>query len=157
MQLFYLQLEASCLQWSVFTYSCAWEFFYLQLERFYLELQLLLTSQVFCLQWDSGKVHLISTLTDCKQSVPVERVCFSVLDFTANLPELALLPGSCQGKTLSKPLHKGLLELDKGQLVVRVGRGDLVVWRGDAGCLGTWGPLRNKTTSDILRQNNAWM
>ena len=29
---FCLQLAASCLQWSFFTYSCAWELFYLQSE-----------------------------------------------------------------------------------------------------------------------------
>ena len=47
----FLQLEASCLQWSFFTYS--WQF------------------QLFCLQlalFDyKGKVHLIRALRDCKQ------------------------------------------------------------------------------------------
>ena len=37
MQLFCLQLEASCLQLSFFAYSCVFELFYLQLELFCLQ------------------------------------------------------------------------------------------------------------------------
>ena len=42
-----LQLEASCLQWSFFTYSCVWELSYLQLELFAYNLSFLLTVEVF--------------------------------------------------------------------------------------------------------------
>ena len=62
----YLQLEASCLQWSFFTCNRVWELFCLHFERFYLQLELL------CLQVKlfaySGKVLLlISCSMDCKQ------------------------------------------------------------------------------------------
>ena len=51
MRLFCLQLEAPCLQLSFSTYSCVLELFCLQLIFFAY----------------SGKVRVISTLTDCKQ------------------------------------------------------------------------------------------
>ena len=65
MRHFCLQLEASCLQWSFFTYSDSWEHFWLQFELFKLHFELL------CLQLSlfaySGKVCLRSTSVHCKQ------------------------------------------------------------------------------------------
>ena len=54
MQLFCLQLEASCLKWSFFTYSWQISDFLLQLEPFLLTiLAFLLTIELPCLQWES--------------------------------------------------------------------------------------------------------
>ena len=68
---FCLQLEASCLQWSFFTYSCVLELFCLQLEPFLLTVgafclayswSFLLTVKLLCLQWleipDEAEVKL---------------------------------------------------------------------------------------------------
>ena len=76
MQLFCLQLEASCLQWSFLTYSRVWKLVTLQPKFLYLHLKLLYLQALFvylqlklsCLHKPySGKVRLVSTLTDCKQ------------------------------------------------------------------------------------------
>ena len=65
MQLFGLQLEASSLQWSFFTYSCVWELFCLHFELLYLQFELYqLQLKLFAY---SGKVLLISSSMDCKQ------------------------------------------------------------------------------------------
>ena len=66
MQLFCLQLEASCLQGSFFTYTCVWELFCLQLELCCLQFGLFgLQLELFYLQWESvSNKHL----TDSKQN-----------------------------------------------------------------------------------------
>ena len=63
MQLFCLQLEASCLQWSFFTYNHVWELVFF-VEAFY-SFSFFTYSFSFCAY--SGKLGLISTLTDRKQ------------------------------------------------------------------------------------------
>ena len=64
MQLFCLQLEASCLQWGFFTYN--WHFtFHLQLELFACILTFLLTIGASFAY--SGKLRPIRALRDCKQ------------------------------------------------------------------------------------------
>ena len=66
MQLFCLQLEASCLQLSFFACTCFWEHFLLTIWALLLTIGVfLLTDEVFFTY--SGKIHLISTYKDCKQ------------------------------------------------------------------------------------------
>ena len=64
-QLFCLQLEACCSQWSFFTYSWQFSLFAYNWSFFAYNFRFLLTiAAVFCY---SGKVRLISALRDCKQ------------------------------------------------------------------------------------------
>ena len=59
MQLFCLQLEASCLQLSFFAYNCVWELFCLQLELLLTIRAFLLTIEPLCLQPECvSKIHL---------------------------------------------------------------------------------------------------
>ena len=65
MQLIYLQLEASCLQWSFLLTVDKFSFCYSQLELFCLQLELFgLQLELFAY---SGKARLIRALRDCKQ------------------------------------------------------------------------------------------
>ena len=64
MQLFCLQLEASCLQSGFFACSGAWELFCLQLQLFSYSSSLLLTIEAFYLQWvRASNKHLKETVS----------------------------------------------------------------------------------------------
>ena len=63
-QLLCLQLEASYLQWSFFSYSPVWELFYLRLEFFPYNWSFFPHNWIFFAY--NGKVPLRSTFMDCK-------------------------------------------------------------------------------------------
>ena len=59
MQLFCLQLEASCLQLSFFAYNCVWELFAYNLSFLLTVPAFLLTIELLCLQGERvSKKHL---------------------------------------------------------------------------------------------------
>ena len=65
---FCLQFEASCLQWSLFTYSCVWELFCLQFELFCLQLKLFAyNDEIMSNKHLNG---LQAEKLNCKQKVP---------------------------------------------------------------------------------------
>ena len=84
MQLFCLQLEASCLQLSFFAYSCAWELFCLQLELLYLQLKLFYSQLSFFAY--NGKVCLRQRRKQRTLPPPKEDLLENFSGLKENLP-----------------------------------------------------------------------